>query len=93
MAVDSNYVAFGEKAVLMVVDLYGMTAAEPCVVTGEILRQIIEVSDFKSVKLFFCIHYPRQPESVKKRRGFFFKHFFRTPRAFFCTRLKNKRNL
>lgn len=44
VAIDSNYVAFGEKAVLMVVDLYGMTAAESCVVKGEILRQIIEVS-------------------------------------------------
>uniref|UniRef100_A0A2S2R545 Protein MON2 n=1 Tax=Sipha flava TaxID=143950 RepID=A0A2S2R545_9HEMI len=43
VAVDSNYVAFGEKAVLMVVDLYGMTAAEKCVVKGEILRRIIEV--------------------------------------------------
>lgn len=47
VAVNSNYVAFGEKAVLMVVDLYGMTAAEPCVVKGEILRQIIEVSNNK----------------------------------------------
>lgn len=46
MAVDSNYVAFGEKAVLMVVDLYGITAAEPCVIKGEILRRIIEVSNF-----------------------------------------------
>ncbi|XP_025191118.1 protein MON2 homolog isoform X2 [Melanaphis sacchari] len=43
VAVDSNYVAFGEKAVLMIVDLYGMTAAETCVVKGEILRRIIEV--------------------------------------------------
>lgn len=48
MAVDSNYVAFGEKAVLMVVDLYGMTASEPCVIKGEILRQIIEVSENKA---------------------------------------------
>lgn len=46
VAVDSNYVAFGEKAVLMVVDLYGMTANEPCVVKGEILRRIIEVSNY-----------------------------------------------
>jgi len=44
VAVDSNYVAFGEKAVLMIVDLYGMTAAETCVVKGEILRRIIEVN-------------------------------------------------
>ncbi|KAL4105342.1 hypothetical protein QTP88_020585 [Uroleucon formosanum] len=43
VAVDSNYVAFGEKAVLMIVDLYGTTAAETCVVKGEILRRIIEV--------------------------------------------------
>ncbi|XP_060847861.1 protein MON2 homolog isoform X2 [Rhopalosiphum padi] len=43
VAIDSNYVAFGEKAVLMIVDLYGMTAAETCVVKGEILRRIIEV--------------------------------------------------
>jgi hypothetical protein len=44
VAIDSNYVAFGEKAVLMIVDLYGMTAAETCVVKGEILRRIIEVN-------------------------------------------------
>lgn len=45
--IDSNYIAFGEKAVLMLVDLYSMTATEMCVVKGEILRRIIEVSTKK----------------------------------------------
>lgn len=48
---DLNYVAFGEKSVLMVVDLYQMTAAEPCVVKGEILKRIIEVI------IIFCFVY------------------------------------
>lgn len=68
VAVDSNYVAFGEKAVLMVVDLYGMTASELCVVKGEILRRIIEViiaiivykskdNHFKLISFILILHY------------------------------------
>lgn len=57
VAVESNYVAFGEKAVLMVVDLYGMTAAEPCVVKGEILKQIIEVRKNKIKLLMYQFNF------------------------------------
>lgn len=37
----------------MVVDLYGMTAAQSCVVKGEILRQIIEVSSYPVIIVIY----------------------------------------
>lgn len=62
-----NYVPFGEKAMTLTVNLYLKTAHEPSVIEGNILQNIIDVSQiflsshFDSILhvfvcLFVCLH-------------------------------------
>ncbi|XP_050438772.1 protein MON2 homolog isoform X2 [Adelges cooleyi] len=49
---DINYIAFGEKSILVVVDLYRMSASEPVVIKGSILKQIIEIFSIPLAKRY-----------------------------------------
>ncbi|XP_050530236.1 protein MON2 homolog isoform X2 [Daktulosphaira vitifoliae] len=49
---DINFIAFGEKSILMAVNLYQISAAEPVVIQGNILKQILDVFSIPLAKRY-----------------------------------------